>query len=92
MVGVNFYAAFLAAHPVTRTEDIARHLRHIRDVGGPDVAALGSDFDGITAPLELVDAAGMDQLVRALERAAFPAREIEKLCWENVWRFYRDAL
>lgn len=92
IVGVNFYAAFLADGETTRTEDIVRHLAHLRDVGGLEVCALGSDFDGITCPLEMVDAAGMDQLVQALDRGGFTQREIDKLCWENVWEFYRNSL
>lgn len=92
VIGVNFYADFLGESPATRTADIVRHIRHIRDVGGLDVAALGSDFDGITCPLEMVDASGMGQLVREMERAGFPQREIDAICWENVWRFYQDTL
>ena len=67
-------------------------MKHMRDVGGLDVVALGSDFDGITCPLEMVDAAGMDQLVRAMEHAGFTQREIDRICWENVWAFYRRTL
>lgn len=92
VVGVNFYSDFLADSDTTRTADIVRHMKHMRDVGGLEVVALGSDFDGITCPLELVDAAGMDQLVRAMEHAGFPQREIDRICWENVWAFYRRTL
>lgn len=92
VVGVNFYSDFLAGSETTRTADIVRHVKHMVDVGGLEVAALGSDFDGITCPLELVDAAGMGQLVRAMETAGFTQREIDKICWENVWDFYRETL
>lgn len=92
IVGVNFYADFLADGETTRTADIVRHMKHMRDVGGLEVVALGSDFDGITCPLEMVDAAGMDQLVREMERVGFTQREIDKICWENVWDFYRRTL
>ena len=92
VVGVNFYSDFLADSDTTRTADIVRHMKHMRDVGGLEVVALGSDFDGITCPLELVDAAGMDQLVRAMEHAGFPQREIDRICWKNVWAFYRRTL
>ena len=92
IVGVNFYADFLADGETSRTADIVRHMKHMRDVGGLEVVALGSDFDGITCPLEMVDAAGMDQLVREMERVGFTQREIDKICWENVWDFYRRTL
>lgn len=67
-------------------------MRHMRDVGGLEVVALGSDFDGITCPLEMVDASGMDQLVRAMEGEGFTEREIDAICWGNVWRFYGETL
>lgn len=92
IVGVNFYSDFLGESETTRTADIVRHMKHMRDVGGLEVVALGSDFDGITCPLEMVDASGMDQLVREMERVGFTQREIDKICWENVWDFYRRTL
>lgn len=92
LVGVNFYADFLGPHETSRTEDIVRHLRHVLDVGGEDLAALGSDFDGIDCPLELEDAGHMDRLVRALEQGGFAPRQIERVCWQNAWDFYRRTL
>ncbi len=93
VTGLNFSADFLVddAH-YTHVADLVRHARHIADVAGVETVALGSDFDGITCPLELVDAAGMDQLVRAMEHAGFTQREIDRICWENVWAFYRETL
>ena len=92
LVGVNFYSAFLGPHEVSRTEDIVRHIRHVVDVGGEELAALGSDFDGIDCPLELEDAGHMDRLIRALEQGGFTPRQIERVCWQNAWDFYERTL
>lgn len=92
IVGVNFYAGFLNAGEVSRLDDIVRHTRHMIDVGGLACVALGSDFDGIDCPLELGDAGHMDRLVRAFEQNGFTPREIDAVCWENVWNFYREVL
>lgn len=92
IAGVNFYADFLGERETSRTADIVRHMKHMKDVAGLEVVALGSDFDGIGCPLELGDAAGMDQLTREMERAGFTPREIDAICWENVWRFYQETL
>lgn len=43
-----------------RLADLTRHIRHMIQVGGLDLVALGSDFDGIDCPLELEDAGHMD--------------------------------
>ena len=92
IVGLNFYAPFLGESPVSRTEDLLRHLRHLIDVGGLAAAALGSDFDGIDAPLEWEDAGHMDAVIRAMDRGGFTEREIEAVCWGNAWRFLKETL
>ena len=92
IAGVNFYADFLGEGEVGSTADLVRHIRHMVRVGGLEVAALGSDFDGIPLPPELGDAAGMEGLVRALETGGFTPREIDRICWQNVWDFYRRTL
>ena len=55
-------------------EGLARHARHIMNVGGREVLALGSDFDGI-APmnLEMKDASEIQKLASFLEHAGFTA-------------------
>lgn len=92
LVGVNFYAPFLGKSPVTRTEEIVRHIRHVVKVGGLHTAALGSDFDGIDCDLELGNAAGMGQLELALRKSGFTEGEIERIMWKNGWEFYREML
>ena len=92
IAGVNFYADFLGDSPTTHTADIVRHMKHMRNVGGLEVVALGSDFDGIDCPLEMVDASGMGGLLREMEKAGFTQREIEAITWKNVWEFYKNSL
>ena len=87
-----FYAGFLGPHGTSRLADLTRHIRHMIQVGGLDLVALGSDFDGIDCPLELEDAGHMDRLVQAMEGAGFTPREIEAVCWKNAWEFYRRVL
>ena len=79
-------------HGTSRLADLTRHIRHMIQVGGLDLVALGSDFDGIDCPLELEDAGHMDRLVQAMEGAGFTPREIEAVCWKNAWEFYRRVL
>ena len=92
IVGVNFYSHFLGTDPVSRTGDILRHLRHMLDVGGLHLPALGSDFDGIDCALELGDAGGMPSLLAAMDAGGFTAEEIEAVTRKNAWTFLREAL
>ena len=92
IVGVNFYSHFLGSDPVSRTADILRHLRHMLDVGGLHLPALGSDFDGIDCTLEFGDAGGMPSLIEAMDARGFTAEEIEAVTWKNAWDFLRETI
>ena len=92
VVGVNFYAPFVGTSPVTRTEDLVRHVRHLLDVAGTGAVALGSDFDGIDCELELGDAAGLPLLARALRRSGLSEEVVERVCWRNAWDYFSRVL
>ena len=53
VMGINFAGMFLGNSDLSRVEDMVRHINHIKKVGGIDVISLGSDFDGISPPLEI---------------------------------------
>lgn len=72
--------------------DIVRHIRHIVNIGGIEVCALGSDFDGITNSLEFTDASGIQMLAEALLKNGFSVSDVEKICYRNVLRIYKDIL
>ena len=42
--------------------------------------------------MEISDAGKMGMLVMALEKDGFTAEEIEKICYKNVMRVYREVL
>ena len=97
IIGLNYCPAFVME--ASRAEDcymtcegLARHARHIMNVGGREVLALGSDFDGI-APmnLEMKDASEIQKLASFLEHAGFTAEEIEGIYWKNALRLYRET-
>ncbi|WP_148411138.1 dipeptidase [Murimonas intestini] len=98
VMGLNFCGAFLTQpdswekDPDSTVEAIVRHARHIVNTGGIGVCALGTDFDGIPDNLEISDAGKMGMLVMALEKDGFTAEEIEKICYKNVMRVYREVL
>ncbi len=91
--GINFCAQFLhdGGGNSASCDEVARHLLHIKNVAGSDVLAMGSDYDGIGSALEWGDCGGSQILVRALEKS-FTDEEIEKLCWRNALRAFRDII
>ncbi len=89
VVGVNFCKDFLGE--CETFESVFFHIRHLIDVGGEDVAAFGSDFDGIPAPQDLEDCAKMPKLLGFLESRGIKGRILEKLCFKNFTRVFKDV-
>ncbi len=93
VIGINYCSAFLKEDAkVSRIKDMIRHIKHIKEVGGIDVIALGSDFDGIDGDLEIKDASYLPKLEKALLEEGFSYEDIEKIFYQNVLRVYREVL
>lgn len=92
IIGLNFSSNFLAGGKESKISDMIKHLKHIINIGGIDVAAIGSDFDGIRSELEIDNFGSMQKLVRELEKNDFSLNEIEKICYKNAERVIRDII
>lgn len=97
VMGLNFCAAFLqdADNPLeaeSRISDMVKQIQHIIQVGGIEVCALGSDYDGIPGCDDMPRASEIQKLADALEKAGLTENEIEKICYKNVLRVYREIL
>ena len=92
VIGLNFCADFLGVSGVSQVKDMVRHVLHIKNVGGSDVIALGSDFDGIDPQLEIEHMGQINKLVQALEHAGFSSGELEKFLWRNSERVIKEVL
>ena len=77
---------------ITSIEDMIKHIKHIKNVGGIDVLALGSDFDGIENKVEIDNASEMGKLAFGLEKEGFTYDEIEKIYSKNVIRLFKEVL
>ncbi len=92
VMGINFSGDFLGGACHSQVEDIIRHIRYIYRIGGSDVIALGTDFDGIHSILEIEDFSQMDKLITALKRSGFTSNDIDKICEMNCLRVMKDCL
>lgn len=100
VMGINFAGCFLT--PMMASDpfkdytgtivDMIQHIRHIINVGGIEVCALGSDFDGIPGNPEIADASQMQKLALALEKDGFTETETEQIFYKNAMRVYREIL
>lgn len=92
LIGLNFSNHFTGDSEITKVENIVRHAIHIREIGGEDVLALGTDFDGIQPTLEIEDASQMDKLVQGLKQGGFSDDQVEKVFYRNAERYLREYM
>lgn len=92
VTGINFSGNFLAGSAWSRVDNMVHHIQHIVKVGGIDVVALGTDFDGIEYSLEIATIGEIDKLVKALELSNFSTGDIEKICYKNAMRIIKECL
>ena len=92
VTGINFCGDFLNPNGKSRVEDMIRHMKHIKNVGGIGVLGLGTDYDGIDGDLELYDCSTMQTLAEEMEKQGFTHKEVEQVFHGNVLRVYKDVL
>ncbi len=99
VMGLNFYQDFVVpgtrlpknsgvtkALPETSINDLVLHVQHAYEIGGEDVIALGTDFDGFDGTPEIDGPDKMHLLFEALEQAGFTPRVLDKFASGNVLR------
>ncbi|MCL2171020.1 MAG: dipeptidase [Defluviitaleaceae bacterium] len=94
-MGINFGPYFLA--PIIESnkstiEDMVRHAKHIVNIGGIEVLALGSDLDGVGGELEIDCISKMPMLFDALAAAGFTPLQIEAIAQGNVRRVIKESI
>lgn len=92
IIGLNFAPAFLGEDERSRVSDMVRHVLHIRALGGAEVLALGSDFDGIRGTLEIDGPDKFVLLWDALKKAGLSETELDKMWYGNGERILREVL
>ena len=89
LIGINFYPIFINGESDASFQEIRRHIRHILSLGGEDVIAVGSDFDGAAMPSRL-DGIGkipgwQENLVKH-----FGPELADKIVFGNAQRFFKE--
>ncbi len=71
---------------------MVKTIKHIRDVGGIECPAFGSDCDGFTDPPDdLSDHSMMPRLTAELLRSGFSSSDVEKVIGGNALRALQDG-
>ena len=98
VIGLNFCPEFIMEAESelackSTIEGLARHARHMMNVGGTAAVGIGTDYDGIGRDdLAVPDASGMQKLAEGFEACGFTSAEIEGICYKNVMDVYKEVL
>lgn len=92
VVGINYCQGFIKSEKTLATiKDVVKHIVYIKDLIGIDYIGLGSDFDGISNEnIELKDASMMGRLIDELRAQGFSEDDIDKICYKNVLRVFKE--
>lgn len=89
--GINFYPYFLQESGKATVEDIANHAWHLYQVGGEDVLAFGTDFDGFDeGELDISHIGEIKYVYEALKRRGFTQRQLDKIKNGNILRVMQE--
>jgi membrane dipeptidase len=91
LMGINYCPDFISNSKKNQIPDIIKHINHIKSVGGIDIIALGSDFDGIPTPNGMSDCTKVNLLKEALIKEGYTHEEIEKIFYKNFLRVFKKV-
>ncbi|GAB6170441.1 dipeptidase [Clostridium carnis] len=92
VMGLNFCAPFLGDKDIPGLDEMIAHVKHIKNIGGIEVLALGTDFDGIENEVEVENIGDMGKLSHKLLKEGFSQNEIDKIFFGNVKRVIKECL
>ena len=74
-------------------EMVANHIDHVVRIAGIDHVGLGSDYDGVgdTLPTGLKDVSQYPNLIYTLLNRGYSEEDIEKICYKNVFRVWKEV-
>lgn len=90
VVGLNFSRTFLGEG--SATESFIGHFKHLLNIGGEDVLALGTDFDGIIPYREIADCTYVPKIFESIVQSGVPERIVEKFALGNFLRVFEEVV
>ena len=93
IIGLNLYSVFLNENPGKATQyDVLRHAEHILSLGGEDVLAIGTDFDGADVISEFKNDKKLLLLEKLLLENGFTSELTDKILYKNAENFFIENL
>lgn len=91
LVGMNFYPLFINGTYEADIEELIAHIDHFLQLGGEDIIAMGSDFDGAKMPTHMEGVQDIDYLYKLLIKR-YGQEKADKFYFKNALRFFEKNL
>ncbi len=88
IVGLNFCKEFITTDGRATMEDLLSHAEHFLSLGGEDVIALGSDFDGADMPCGISGIESMGDFYELFLRKNYSETLTRKIFFDNAYNFF----
>ena len=95
IIGINFFPGFLSTKSYSKVTslDIIKHIATACELGGEDLIALGSDFDGVKhLPKDISDASYFWVIARNLSQNGFENDTIFNIMGRNFINFWQRTV
>lgn len=92
LTGINFCKSFLGDEGDDGFEAVYRHMAHILELGGENILAIGSDFDGCEINPDLSGVDKMPGLEAFLLRKGLGKELVDKVFYKNAYKFFKNIL
>ncbi len=92
LVGVNLYEQFLADDHKGGLDSMYRHVSRMLELGGEDVIACGSDFDGADIDETLDTPAKFARSADYLIQKGISQKAIDKMFFDNALAFFKKNM
>lgn len=90
VIGLNYCRDFIGGE--SAFSGLYEHLVRLIKVGGEDVPALGSDFDGIPPYGEIADCTFVGRLLQYFSGRGITEKQLEKLARGNFYRVFKEVV
>lgn len=91
VIGINLWEKLLGNED-NSSDAVLRHMSEIIDVGGEDIVAMGTDFDGCDINPELAGIEKIQSLHDYLSHHGFDEKLLDKIFFSNADRFFTNLL
>lgn len=91
LVGMNFYPLFINGTYEAEIEELLPHIDHFLALGGEEIIAMGSDFDGAKMSTHMEGIQDVAYLYKLLVKR-YGQEKADKFYFENAWRFFENNL